>query len=285
MNEIRELLREARRSIASDHPATPEWLDYHAGRLNEQSAERLAEHLLDCAECREFLLALAETPEGFEPLIADVPLDATDSHEIWRGLAQRLGFTEARPKSQASESIVTREAKPTAQRASRSERRIPKWVPYAWSASLAAMLGIAVGLGVYVASLRKTLAALEAPRANSQVVDLTASPLRGDTSAAAQRLELFPAGATLVLAVPLFALHFSSYTLEIVEEPETVRWRAYGVTPDPYGSFTIALSPRSLPRGFYRVRLLGMVGETPEVAFESRLEIVEGTERSVPAAR
>ena len=85
-------------SVASsaDHPDLETWIAYHEGRLEEERAAQLQDHLVSCRECIDLLLDL----DAFEAAEAKPAAPAPVSFEkeaLWRTVA--AGFEEERPAS------------------------------------------------------------------------------------------------------------------------------------------------------------------------------------------
>ncbi len=254
------------------HPSTEQWLAYRAEQTSSAEREALADHLVDCAECRELVLALGG-PDGSANDTLDFAAPALEEHEqaeIWRGVTEKLGWrAEPRSPSTAAPAPLPFVARP---------RPVRRFVPRASMLALAASLAAVIGLGIYTAELRRTVEQLRAPRANPRVIDLSLSPRRGpleDPEAAPNRVEIPAGGATLILAADPATPLFSDHGVKITPSSGgSALISLRGLVRDAYGSFTIALPHNALPAGRYRLRLFGLERELETPIAEYDLEIV-----------
>lgn len=74
---------------ARDHPPLSVLVAYQEGRLPEEEAETVREHLVACDECSEQVLDLAAFEEASPPL-GDHPLSEGDVAAAWEKLKKRL---------------------------------------------------------------------------------------------------------------------------------------------------------------------------------------------------
>jgi hypothetical protein len=231
------LLAEARRDLGF-HLQADELVAYHAGRLSGEEEQRVQDHLVACRVCADLLLDL----EG----LADAnfgagSLSAADQADLWRHVQAEIGKEELAP--------VVPLRRPTSFAAS------PRWL----QALAASLLVAAVGLSLWVASLRSTLGELSQPQLNTPFLDLYQPPRSEGTP-----LHVVPPEARV------FTLSFSPpeaearYGLEIARAGGGTVWRGGSLAPDSSGSLTLTLSRRILERGDFRVRLLDAKGERIE---------------------
>jgi len=127
---LRAVAERQRRELGP-HVETDELLDYHAGALPEEAAERVRGHLTLCPECAGRLLDL----EAFHGALPEGEADA-DAEAAWRELAPRLrgGSGEVVPL-----------------------RRPPTSSDAVWRALAAVLFFGVVGLSTWVILLRRDL--------------------------------------------------------------------------------------------------------------------------------
>jgi len=110
------------------------------------------------------------------------------------------------------------------------------------------------------AELRRTLDELLRPQFNVPIIDLDPrDSTRGQPAPSVPVIEV-PAGAhffTLILHVPGQPSH-ESYELEVADQRGAPVWRGPGIQKSPYDTFTVALPRRLIPAGQYRIRLYGI---------------------------
>lgn len=222
-----------------DHPEADTLAAYHARELPEEDERRVQDHLLVCRDCGELLLDLEGLGDpGFG---RDVEIPAGTDEAVWERLRQEI---RADPRQAAVLPLPAR-------------RRA---APPPWMSALAAALLVAViGLSAWVASLLRTVEELSRPEVNAPVLDLVPLGIGQRDEAAAPDAEV-PSGArlfTLILS-PARRGDFQDYEAEIASSGGAVVWRARGLRPNDYGSFSLAVPRSSLGAGEHRLRLLGI---------------------------
>jgi hypothetical protein len=243
-DELRRALREAAAAGQGTHPEPEELAAYPAGELSAAAERRLEDHLVACPACAALLLDLdgladpefgAGRPGATE---GDAERDAA-----WESFRAQIATTA--PEPAPAPVVRGRFAPPPA----------PRWL-YA----LAATLLLAVGaLSLEVTSLSRTVAELSRPEVNAPVVDLSQGTARGGEAA---RTAAVPAGARLFTLVLSPAAHppHTAYGVEIADAAGRAVVEERRLQPNPYGSFSLALSRRTLGTGDYRVRLFAIDG-------------------------
>lgn len=247
------------------HP-TPELLTaYQEDRLPLEEEEAIQEHFVECPECPELMLDLDRFTSPEKAKAAEADLSDTWVDAAWRRLRARLA-AEPRPVP-------------------RSPRFPPRWmtspVP-AWGLT-ALLLPCTVGLWIQVDAQVSEIRSLVLPQLNPPQRSVEPPMLtRGGPTLAAEgevpEVEV-PAGARhflLVLASSSVASHPAShpeYRLEIRNELGEEIWSGGGFSRSDDGSFVVVLSPRFLPAGDYRLRVIGIGGEAGELPFEEEFHV------------
>jgi Putative zinc-finger len=233
------------------HPEPEMLAAYHAGELTEPEERRLQDHLLGCPECAALLLDL----DGLsDPGFGASSLAPADQEALWRSLQAEIRKEE--PAIPASVAPVV----PLRRRAAS-----PRWL----QALAAALLVATIGLSVWVASLRRTVAELSLPQANAPVLDLDAGTARGDGTV--QPAWVVPKNVrffTLILSPP--EPRSTRYRVAI-ERAGGGEVRSVELPPNEVGSLSLTLSRRWIGPGDYRVRLFGP-GREPVAEYGLRVE-------------
>lgn len=231
---IRELLAEERRNLGS-HLKLEDVTTYHGGTLSPEEEERIQEHLAACPECSALLLDL----EGLSDPSNDGAVSQAELAAAWRVVGGRLRQEMAGTAGKAS-----------------SGGRSPIGSP--WLHALAAILLLAVGtLAFQVVRLQHLVGDVPQPQLNAPVLDLRPS-VRGEGIGAAapevpSRARLF----TLVIN-PVGSLSQGTYAVEIIDAAGKRAWSGQGLELNSFGSFSLALSRRTLSAGEYRLRLFSL---------------------------
>ena len=145
------------------HPKPEMLAAYHAGELTEPEERRLQDHLVGCPECAALLLDL----DGLaDPGFGAGSLAPADQEALWKSLQAEIGKEEPVVPASLTAPVVPLRRRSTS----------PRWLP----ALAAALLAATIGLSVWVASLRRTVAELSLPQANAPVLDLDADAARGE---------------------------------------------------------------------------------------------------------
>jgi len=238
--------------MTETHPEPETLAAYHAGKLGEAEARRLQDHLLACRECAALLLDL----DGLaDPGFGAGSLSVTDREALWGRIAGEIRKAEA---SALAPVIPIRRAVP----------------PTRWLQALAAALLVAtVGLSVWVASLRRTVEALNRPEPNAPVIDLYSGASRSAGSP--------PPGATIprdfrfftVILHPPHARSTSRYRVEITHAGGGSVWSRDGVAPDPLGPLPLTLTRSLIGPGEYRIRLFEGTGNPREPLVDYGLRV------------
>lgn len=226
---------------AGAHPDPERLAAYHAGELSPEEEIRIQDHLASCRECAGLLLDLDGLADpGFG---AGMGLDAKEA--VWEKLIEAT-LQEERPAV-----VPFRRPSPPVS---------PRWL----QALAASLLVATLGLSLWVASLRRTVANLSLPEPNAPVLDLYASGTRGEGSPAPV--------LTVSRQARFFTLILNSaghprkkgYRVEILRTGGEAVWKSGEVTPFSFGSFSLTIPRLATGPGDYRVRLLGRSGETEE---------------------
>lgn len=234
------------------HPPDGELVAYHAGELSPEDEDRIQEHLLGCRECTDLLLALS----GLHHPEQAAPVPAGELEAVWDGLQAKLPVREAAP---APLPFV---------------RRAPAGAPRWLQALAAALLVVAVGLAVRVASLSGTVEELSRPQANAPVVDLLGPGVRGAPPGPAV-VELAPETLFYTLLLTPEAADAGVFEAEITPETGGPALRVAGLRRNEYRSLSLTLSRRTVGPGRYRVRLFATGSGDRSVVGEHELEVRE----------
>jgi hypothetical protein len=261
MDSSRDLLPEALRLLvaesggpdAAGHPSPDELIAYSGRELQEPERLRIQRHLAECPGCATIVLDL----EGFPDVeLRDETLRRSDAEEAadWQAVRRRLeppGPGTAPAASAAS-------APPVAQVPTR-RRRPARWAELA----AAALLAVALGLGLWAASLYRQVGALNhalsRPLANVFVADLMPSRVRSFRAESVLRL---PAEAgQLVLILNIDDLRpFPDYQAEMLDGKGVVFWQQRGLRRGPEGNFSLSMPRSAIPAGPCQIRIFGLEG-------------------------
>jgi hypothetical protein len=234
--ELRNALSEG--ALPDAHPDPERLAAYHAGELSPEEEGRIQDHLALCRECAALLLDL----DGLADPGFGAGADLTAKGAVWQSLREEIA-----PQARV---VPLRRPAPS---------------PPRWLQALAASLLIAtLGLSLWVASLRRTVAELSSPEPNAPVLDLYSSGTRGEGSPAP--VLTVPAGARLftLLLNSAGQRRYEGYRVEIQRAGGGKVWENREIEPFSFGSFSLTIPRRALGPGDYRVRLFGRSGETEE---------------------
>ncbi len=210
---------------------------YRAGTLPEAEADEIRAHLLACRECGDLLVDLDLWARG--ELGADLPPPSEfEIAAAWRGVRRAQDDAAASARMERV-GPATRDT-PVEASTFRSRRG-----PFALAA---AALIAAIGLAFDDVALRRELST---PTANAPLVDLSATPERGDAETAATLA--LPRDArvfSLVLAAPPGAPE-GPVAVEIAAGDGTgdsgrILWRGAGLEKNAGDSYTLAIPRRAL---------------------------------------
>ncbi|HEX3130806.1 MAG TPA: hypothetical protein VH394_25955 [Thermoanaerobaculia bacterium] len=233
-------LTDALGEVAAEHATGPhlepeEIANYHNGRLSPEAERRAQDHLVACRECSELLLDLQNF--GDPAFGAAEALPDRAGEQVWEGVRKEIQPPNVVPFRREPRRVET-----------------PRWLR-----SLAAMLLLStMALSGWVASLRDRVKELSGPRANTPVVDLLPSPVRGEKKG--PPVPELPEGfewITVILHSPGLP-ELPDYGIEILRADGSVAWRKDGLKP-AYSSFYL-----SLPRDWMRDHSIRLVGIGPQ---------------------
>lgn len=238
--ELKDAMAELARRDLDAHPDPERLAVYHAGDLSPEEEDRIQDHLALCPECAALLLDL----DGLADPGFGAGADLSGKEAVWQSLK----------KETAPQARVAPLRRPSSSR---------------WLQALAASLLIAtLGLSLWVASLRRTVAELSAPQANAPVLDLYSGTARGEGSPAPS-LTVPPDVRFFTLILnPAGQRRYERYRVEIVRVGGEAVWSGQEIEPSPFGSFSLTLPRRAIGPGDYRVRLFGRSGGTEELIEE-----------------
>lgn len=119
------------------------------------------------------------------------------------------------------------------------------------------------------AGVPRDVAALTEPQVNVPIVDLQPDALRGaaDSQRAVARVSADAALVTLILNSDI-RQSSGVYALDVIDAQGRSIWRSETLEKTSYNTFTIALSPRGLGAGIYRLELSRLTG-TRRTSLES----------------
>jgi hypothetical protein len=251
----------------STHPSPERLTAYQARELAPAEAEEIREHLAVCRECTEAVLALPRFYELMEssrlpapPGSEGIPTQA-ETEASWRAMRARLGTLT--PVPSPTRTPPARERGATSRRVMTSPS-----VTYALAAGLAACL---IGFPLWIALHRGSPLALSVPGAEV---------FRSE--AGGRLITLSASGETTVLVLPLpDRPPFPSYRIEIRSSGGDLRLSTDATLtavaqPSPAQTprlLTIAVPPRVLATGDYRLRILGLLDGRGEVLAEHPLRV------------
>lgn len=224
---------------AEDHPSVELLSAYHEDQLPPEEDDEIREHFVECPECPELMLDLDRftSPEAVEAAQRDLSDTWVDT--AWRRLRARLA-AEARPA-----------------------RSVLRWFRrplLAWSVT-ALLTPCAFTLWLRMETLTGEMRDLEAPQLNPPRLAVgPALTLRG-AEPVPPEVEV-PAGAHrfLLILQSEDASEHREYRLEIRNGQGESLWEERGLHRSEEGAFTVTLSRRFLPAGFYVFRVTGIAG-------------------------
>ncbi len=244
----RSFAEDARRS-ASGHPAVEELVAYQAGELAGKAREAVREHLATCGECTRLLLDLMSFPELEPPSEADRLSDAevTADKEM---LKARLG-EECLGKPLSAEVLAF-------------ERPAKASIPPGYWTALAAVLVMAIGLGLWgwIES---------APGADTEVFYLHPETVRES----AEETFRIPGWADYYLLVlgSTQADRYLTFRVEIMDAENRLILSDASLRKSDDGTFKLRLRRERLTEGPYKIRLFGLGQGPPELLEEYVLQI------------
>lgn len=245
------------------HPEIELLVAYHHGRLAPGEADNLAEHLSLCDHCGDLLLDLGEfETDAFETDAAETGAAASDPassadfavERDWRSLSARLA-------EERDEQPPMPARRPTR----------PPGVAYGLAAGFFA---VAVGLSLWVLTLRSELTRLQAPQLNVPIVNLR--PV-GSLRSGDEAVEARAAGDRFVVI-----LNPSGEPADVEHRVRLLRadgdvwneiWSGTGLRPSDAGNFFLVLPRNLLPAGTYRLDVAPSLGAMEGEASEFDLEV------------
>lgn len=234
--ELRNAMSEL--ALPDAHPDPERLGAYHAGELSPEEEGRIQDHLALCRECAALLLDL----DGLADPGFGAGADLSGKEAVWQRLRK-----ETAPRARVVPLLRTVPASPR------------------WLQALAASLLIAtLGLSLWVASLRRTVAELSAPQENAPVLDLYSGTARGEGSPAPVLTVPPDVRFFTIILNPAGQRRYERYRVEIVRVGGGEVWSGEQIEPSPFGSFSLTLPRRAAGPGDYRVRLFGRSGGTEE---------------------
>ncbi len=231
----------------ADHPEVDLLLDYQSGKLSSEAAAGVLDHLVGCRHCTQILLDL----EAFPDAVATV---AEPSNVV--NLAAVAGWRD----------FKSRIAEPP--RAVEPARGTPARALYALAASL--LVGV-VGLSMWVADLRQTVAEAYQHRPNTPIFYLDAATR--DSEPDAGLIEVPPGEPFFVLVVLPDTAAFSRLEIELLDRQGREVWRGRGLELSESETVSVRFSRRLLGPGEYRLRLYGLDGDKRSAVVDSTVRI------------
>lgn len=264
---VRDLAEEATRAV-TDHPEPEELVDYQEGRLAEEEAKQVRQHLVACSKCAQEVLDL-ETFDFDNPEDAELRPSAAETTEAWVTF-QRQSTEEVR----GARVLDMARGMPAPPTASTVQRGLKLWAPLA-----ASILIALTGLGFWIAGIAErghsaTPIQFEAS-ANPYVFDLLPDGEGHRRNASTSREVVVPAGMDLL--IPRLNLGdqtpYATYRAEILDAAGTPIWSQSELRRQPAGQFIVLVKRASLPVGEYRFRLVGLTDgeETVLATYSFRL--------------
>lgn len=257
---LRLLVTESGRSAIGEHPSPDDLIAYTERELPGPERQQIQRHLAICPECAQTVLDLESFPD-IE--LRDEALRRSDEEEAadWRSLRRLL----TAPNSPAVPA-------PT-ERPRVGRRRVSARL---FELAAAALLAVAVGLGLWAARLHRQVETLSrelsAPRANLFVSDLMPQSRRRGTAV----LQVPAQASELVLILNVEDLRsFPDYEVALLDGRNVLLWRKRGLRRGPEGNFGLSLPRASIPAGPCQIRLFGLAGSqrTPLATYPLRLEL------------
>ena len=244
----RSFAEEERRS-ASGHPAVEELVAYHAGELAGKAREAVREHLATCGECTRLLLDLMSFPELEPPSEADRLSEAEVTADK-EALKARLGEECLRQPLAAEVVAFKRPAKAS--------------IPAGYWSALAAVLVMAIGLGLWgwIES---------APGADTEVFYPQTEILR-ESAEESFRIPDW-ADYYLLVLTSIQADRYPAFRVEIVDAQNRQILSDDSLCKSDDGTFKLRLRRERLPEGPYKIRLFGLGQGPPELLEEYVLQI------------
>ncbi len=248
----RELSGE-REAAVNDHPEVEELVDFQEGRLTDDDAERVRQHLEACAECQEELQELAsfDDPPDAE-LLPSSEQTAADWERFQEQIAReassgdQAGQGEAEPLSREPTATPT----PTVAR----PRPAARWLP------MAASLIIGLIGGLWIASRDTPPVETSSSPQDPYAIDLVPDGEDLVRDAATLRDVAVPEGMDgLVARLNLGdQTPYDAYRAEIADATGTIAWSRDGLRRQPAGEFLLLVDRTALPAGKYRLSVLGL---------------------------
>jgi hypothetical protein len=226
-----------KKTKATGHPSIEDLLTYRSGELSSEEKDRIRDHLADCSESAEEILAL-ERFESEQPQREELRLSDDVMEDDFKRLSGRL------PTS----SVVQRRFRFQNQRI--------------WAA--AAMVAIAVGAAAWL-TIRQP--AKPQPIQNVDVIDLFSTKDSAERDPRADEWTALSQGYTLLVLNVSRLEEFSTYELEIKEwlaKDQVVR-KVSGLRRREKGNFTLLVPKGFLPTGRYTLTLMGIAEDGDRV--------------------
>ena len=221
------------RADDSEHPGVDELVRYQRRELDAEIQEQIVGHLARCLECAEIVLDLA----SLDSAIHSARIERTPSKE-----SHVRGWDALRNQ----------------------QRTMPigLWTPSAgksrwhktWMALAASLL-----LGFWLGHFEVLWDQPRPVIANLEIFELRSETLRSDFAPNQLQLSEQSGQVALVLATPRVPVHDMHSCILVDQSGHTV-WSQDRLEPTSYGTFTLLLSPASVPAGRYRIELYGSEG-------------------------
>lgn len=228
---------------AGEHPELDQLADYLAGSLSPEKESRVQDHLVACRPCTTQLLDLETLSRPDSP-----------AEEGVADLAKAAGWREQKTRVADLENA-------------RNRQRTLRWA----SAIAASFFVATVGLSVHVSQLRQTVAGLQAPEINPQIVHLDSAATRNE--AKVQVVKLRPEDRSLLLALTPTGPKWPEYVIEVLDGSGTQVWTGSGFALSEFGTIRLQMPRALLPADDYEVRLQGLDGERREQLETFRVRI------------
>lgn len=265
-----ELIRAAghKSHEAGAHLSAEDLALYHLDQASPELTARVRSHIADCGECARALLDLAEFPI---PSAAQPAADLEQVDAEWREIEEKMGWQpETRTRDLAGHGPGAAASAPGADSLPGglpgSGKRTFDAVPMAWPLALAAVVLIALGLGIWGLGLKNQSRALEQRLQVAGSGSLANLPIfkpnatgEGLTRGAPEQVLLLPSDAPgaflyfdrILAAGPLTAHIRPGQDQAAVEFP---------LRPQTGGLYTLQLARELLPPGTLSIELSSAEG-------------------------
>jgi hypothetical protein len=283
-DDLRDLHQRATRrgAAGSACPSGEVLVDVAAGSLSADHRDKLADHLVTCADCaEEYRVLRAIETERRRQASGGVAVGSSGNRAWWGlGSPQWLALAALfvatvglgawvwllRHDNQRLRLLVAavQTSPPAGQTAGDQGRE------RALSARVAEYEG-------ELARLRKSVDTLSAPQLNTPIIDLEPpDALRSAPSGQTVQIVELSAGAaafTAILHVPGAATH-QDYGVTITNVRGQEAWRGRGLRRTPFDTFTLTIGRDLIPPGTYRVRIAGIDQQRERPLQEYTLRII-----------